>query len=100
MTLDRSLEHLAYVFYLLFQIIRSLSIVIDSILMFVVLHSEASKACPGDFDVMIRVLGAKAIKAQCQERAVVIDEARISGNEEDQQRFMSRTTRGDLSELN
>lgn len=88
MTLNCSLEHLAYVFYLLFQIIWSLSVIVDSMLMFVVSNSETSKTCSCNFDVVTRVLGTKAIEAQCQECAVVFNEARVSGNEEDQQRFM------------
>ena len=88
MTLNCSLEHLAYVFYLLFQIIRSLSVIVDRMLMFAVLNSETSKACSSDLNVMIRVLGTKAIEAQCQKRAVVFNEARVSGNKEDKQRFM------------
>lgn len=84
MALNCPLEHLAYMLYLLFQVIRSLRIVIGKMLMAMVLHSKATKACSSDFDVKIWKVGAKAIKAQCQKRAIVFYEAWVSSDEEDQ----------------
>jgi hypothetical protein len=53
MTLDRPLEHTAYVLYLLFQIIGSFRIVIGRTVMVMILDSKATKTCSGDCDVMI-----------------------------------------------
>ena len=85
-TLNRSFERLAYVLYLLLQIIWSLGIVVGSMLTSVILNSKTTKACSYDFDVMIRVVGTKAVEAQGHERAVVFNKARVSSNHEDQQR--------------
>lgn len=78
-------EHLAYVLYLLFQIIWSFCVVTGSMLIFIVLQSESTKTRSCDFDVTVWIVGSKAVEAQREESAIVFYEAWISSDEEDQQ---------------
>jgi hypothetical protein len=64
-TLNCSFEHSAYMLYLLFQIIWSFRIVIGRILVIVISDSKATKARSCDFDVTVRIVGSKAIEAEC-----------------------------------
>jgi hypothetical protein len=84
MALNCPLEHTAYVLYLLFQIIWSFRIITCRTVIVMILDSKATKTCPCDCDMMISIAGAKTIEAQCQKCAVVLYEARVSDDEEDQ----------------
>jgi hypothetical protein len=84
MALNCPLEHTAYVFYLLFEVIWSFRVITGRTVMVMILDPETTKARSSDFDVMVWIAGAKAIEAQCQKCAVVLYEAWISSNEEDQ----------------
>jgi hypothetical protein len=65
MALNCSFEHLAYMLYLLFQIIWPFRILIDRLLVIFILDSKAAKARSCDFDLMVRIIGSKAVEAQC-----------------------------------
>jgi hypothetical protein len=100
MALDCSFEHLAYMLYLLFQIIWSFCIVIGKMVMVIALNSKATKACSCDFDVMVRIVVSKTIEAQCEKRAIVFYEAWVSSDHEDQKWILAKCLRCHMCEIN
>ena len=80
---DCPFKHLADVLYLLFRVIRSFRVVIGKMPMAIILNSKATKARSCHFDVMGWIVGAEAIEAHCQERAIVFYKTWVSSDEED-----------------